>query len=102
MQASMEFILPVRVRKKGKWFVSSCQLLDVHSQGRTRAEAERNLRDALSSFLSSCFERGTLEDVLRDSGFVARAGRKSERRGSRSVAVPVSFLVRRARAKASA
>jgi predicted RNase H-like HicB family nuclease len=75
MQASMEFILPVRVRKKGKWFVSSCQLLDVHSQGRTRAEAERNLQDALSSFLSSCFERGTLDDVLRESGFVARAGR---------------------------
>jgi predicted RNase H-like HicB family nuclease len=102
MQASVEFTLPARVRKKGKWFVSSCDPLDVHSQGRTREEAERNLQDALSSFLSSCFERGTLDDVLRESGFVARAGRPSKRSGARSIAVPVSFSVRRARTRASA
>jgi predicted RNase H-like HicB family nuclease len=66
MQASMEFKLPAQVRKKGKWFISSCNLLDVHSQGHTREQAERNLKDALATFLLSCYERGTLEIVLRE------------------------------------
>lgn len=98
----MEFTLPARIRKKGKWYVSTCDVLDVYSQGRTREEAESNLRDALSTFLSSCFERGTLEEVLRESGFVARARRRSGRSGAKSVAVPVTFSVRRVRRLASA
>lgn len=68
MQASMEFKLPAQVRKKGKWFISSCNLLDVHSQGHSREQAERNLRDALATFLLSCYERGTLEVVLLGTG----------------------------------
>src|SRR5208282_2341122 len=66
MRASIELTLAARTKKKGKWFVSSCDVLDVHSQGRTRPKAEQNLRDALESFLVSCYERGTLEAVLRD------------------------------------
>jgi predicted RNase H-like HicB family nuclease len=69
MRAQMEFSLPARIRKKGKWFISSCALLDVHSQGRTRQEAQRNLVDALASFLISCYERGALDDVLKEGGF---------------------------------
>jgi len=65
MQIGMEFRLPAKVRKKGKWYVSSCPLLDVHSQGHTKEEARQNLIDALVFFLESCFERGTLEEVLR-------------------------------------
>jgi predicted RNase H-like HicB family nuclease len=42
-------------------------LLDVHSQGHTRDQAERNLKDALATFLLSCYERGTLEIVLREA-----------------------------------
>jgi predicted RNase H-like HicB family nuclease len=70
MRIAMEFKVPAWIRKKGKWFISSCPLLDVHSQGHTRNEAERNLVDALSSFLISCYERATLEEVLREAGFV--------------------------------
>ncbi len=69
MRISMEFELPAKIRKKGKWFISSCPLLDVHSQGHTRDEAERNLVDALASFLISCYERGTLVTILEQSGF---------------------------------
>jgi predicted RNase H-like HicB family nuclease len=53
MDATVEFKLPTRIRKKGKWFISSCLPLDVHSQGAKRDEAERNLIDALASFLSA-------------------------------------------------
>jgi predicted RNase H-like HicB family nuclease len=42
-------------------------LLDVHSQGHTREQAERNLQDARATFLLSCYERGTLDVVLREA-----------------------------------
>ena len=58
---------PRTSKKKGKWFISSCNLLDVHSQGHTREQAELNLKDALATFLLSCYERGTLEIVLREA-----------------------------------
>ena len=67
MRIAMEFKVPARIRKKGKWFISSCPLLDVHSQGHTRDEAQRNLVDALASFLISCYERGTLSGVLHEA-----------------------------------
>src|SRR5260370_28158812 len=70
MEVTIEFTLPARIRKKGRWFISSCRPLDVHSQGATRDEAQKNLVDALTSFFISCYERGTLDEVLRESGFV--------------------------------
>jgi predicted RNase H-like HicB family nuclease len=73
MEVAIEFKLPMRMRKKGKWFVSSCPILDVFSQGRTRSEAEQNLSDALHSFLTSCYEAETLEKVLHEAGFVSFA-----------------------------
>ncbi len=105
MQATMEFKLPAQVRKKGKWFISSCRLLDVHSQGHTREQAERNLKDALATFLLSCYERGTLEIVLREAGFVPAVGRpKKSKTGARSqkeVTVPLPFSVGRAHPRAA-
>jgi predicted RNase H-like HicB family nuclease len=67
MRIAMEFKVPARIRKKGKWFISSCPLLDVNSQGHTRNEAEHNLVDALASFLISCCERGTLIEILHEA-----------------------------------
>ena len=106
MQASMEFKLPAQVKKKGKWFVSSCNLLDVHSQGHTREQAERNLQDALATFLLSCYERGTLEVVLREAGFVPGVGRrqsksKTDARHRKEVIVPLPFSIARAHRRAA-
>ena len=105
MQASMEFKLPAQIRKKGKWFISSCNLLDVHSQGHTREQAECNLKDALATFLLSCYERGTLEAVLREAGFVPDTGRrpklKSEARGQMEVTVPLPFSIDRTHSRAA-
>ena len=67
MKIKMEWELPATIKKKGKWYISSCPLLDVHSQGHTREEAEINLVDALASFLINCYEHGTLEEVLREA-----------------------------------
>lgn len=103
-QIGIQFRLPVKIRKKGRWFISSCPSLDVHSQGHAKEEARRNLVDALMFFFESCFERGTLDAVLSEAGFVPAAasavakGRTS--RGEESVTVPLPFTVRQRRPSA--
>jgi predicted RNase H-like HicB family nuclease len=65
----IHFKLPYRLKRAGKWIVASCPPLDVHSQGKTDAQAKKNLIEALSLFLESCHERGTLDAVLKECGF---------------------------------
>src|SRR5437016_4318505 len=104
MQIGVDFRLPAKIRKRGKWYVSSCPPLDVHSQGHSKQEARQNLIDALVFFLESCFDRGTLETVLRDAGFVpivtSRAAKSRFPKNGESVTVPVPFMVRSRRAAA--
>jgi predicted RNase H-like HicB family nuclease len=106
MRIAMEFKVPARIRKKGKWFISSCPLLDVHSQGHTSDEAQRNLVDALSSFLISCYERGTLDEVLRDAGFVPVADTRAPEtvlgKTDIELTVPLPFVIESSRARAAA
>ena len=106
MRIAMEFKVPARIRKKGKWFISSCPLLDVHSQGHTRDEAEHNLVDALASFLINCYEHGTLEEVLRESGFVpatnAQASETLLPNDSFELTVPLPFVIEPSRMRALA
>ncbi len=73
MKTSVTFhtSLPIKITKKKKYYVSCCPVLDVWSQGETKTEAAENLRDALQLFLIDCFERGTLDKVLKESGFTA-------------------------------
>lgn len=60
--------IPFQLKKEGSYYISSCCLLDVHSQGETEEKAVNNLVEALSLFLSSCFERGVLDEVLQNCG----------------------------------
>ncbi len=69
VKIKIEMQLPVLLQKKEKWFVSSCPILDVFSQGETEEQAKNNLIEALSLFLSSCYEHGTFEAVLQQCGF---------------------------------
>lgn len=62
--------LPFQIEKKGKWYISSCPLLDVVSQGRTEKKAKENLIEAVSLFFMSCIERNTLDEVLRECGLI--------------------------------
>lgn len=61
--------LPAIIGQKEKWFVAACPILDVVSQGETEEKAKSNLVDALSLFLTSCLEHGTLDAVLKSCGF---------------------------------
>ena len=69
MQVELTAKLPVKIKKRGKFYVSSCPLLEVYSQGETKARALENIKEALQLFLMSCFERGTLGTVFRERGF---------------------------------
>ena len=73
MEVTIQFNakLPIKITERKKWFVASCPILDVHSQGETETKAKKALREALSLFFLSCFERGTLDAVLKQCGFKA-------------------------------
>lgn len=88
---NIEAQLPVEVKREGKLYIASCPLLDVCSQGPTRKKALANLGDALYLFFRSCYERGTLMQVLKESGFVpTRAPGKAPRH---TIRVPIPFQV---------
>jgi predicted RNase H-like HicB family nuclease len=40
------------ITKEGRWFVAQCLEVDVASQGRTKATASKNLREALELHFS--------------------------------------------------
>lgn len=87
--------LPYKLKNRGKWFLASCEILDVHSQGETEVSAIENLKEALELFFISCFERGTLETVLRDRGFTPASITKRKiptKRPKHCIDVPISFL----------
>ena len=73
MEIIVQFVakLPIKIDKERKWYTASCPILDIYSQGETEAKAKKNLKEALSLFFISCFERGTLDAVLKQSGFKA-------------------------------
>ncbi len=64
----LEFQLFGVVKREGDWFIAHCTSLDVTTQGRSLAQAKRNLKEAAELFLSSCMERGMLRQALRDLG----------------------------------
>ncbi|OGW48254.1 MAG: hypothetical protein A2Y66_02745 [Nitrospirae bacterium RBG_13_41_22] len=69
LEASLQYKLPVSIKKKGRWYIASCPILDVCTQGETEKKAKSNLVEALRLFLISCIERGTLDAVIRECRF---------------------------------
>jgi predicted RNase H-like HicB family nuclease len=90
--------LPIQITKKAKWFVAWCPALDVASQGETEDAARKNIAEALFMFLRSCFERGTLDAVLKECGFESAVGQDWESQpvepdvGQEYVDIPLHLL----------
>jgi len=88
--------LPAVIIKKKRWYVSHCPVLDVASQGDTEEEAKRNLIEAVTLFLLSCYEDGVLDSVLKESGFVPALSGEStwEKMGDAEyIDVPLPFVI---------
>jgi predicted RNase H-like HicB family nuclease len=82
------------IKKKTTHWLSHCPVLDVYSQGSTKEEAKDNLIDALKLFLISCYERGTLDDVLKECDFSleTETDPQIEQDDSSFVKVPIYLL----------
>lgn len=46
----MKIPLPVVIAKEGKWFVASCPVLDVATQGKTEEEVKENMKDLINDY----------------------------------------------------
>ena len=95
-QIEFLFNLPLKIIHRRKWVVAQCPALDIASQGETVEEATRNLTEATRAFLTSCYERGSIEAVLKDCGFQPmglQQGRRSRSRNHFQVSLPLQSSV---------
>ena len=44
--------LPIIVMKEGDWFVASCPVLDIATQGETEQEVKENMADLIDEYLN--------------------------------------------------
>lgn len=66
----MKLEIAAELFPEGSVIVAYARSLDVASCGKTQDEAIRALKEALKLFLTVSQERGTLEQILIESGFV--------------------------------
>jgi predicted RNase H-like HicB family nuclease len=71
MAVQFSLHLPAKITKEKKWVVASRPALDVHSQGETEDQTRKSLAEASSLFFISCHDRGALDAILKDCGFVS-------------------------------
>jgi predicted RNase H-like HicB family nuclease len=87
--------IPVKVFKEGAVYVAHCPVFDVASQGETREGAKQNLVEALTLFLTTCYDMGTLESVLKECGFksITTAEMESLPSEEEVIEVPLPFII---------
>lgn len=92
VEVRAEFTLFGTLKREGDWWIAHCPPLDITTQGRTVSEAKKNLVEAAELFLMSCLERGTLDQALKELGFVPlkSAPRKIEGNAFK-MAIPIPF-----------
>ena len=57
------------VFKEGKTFVAYSHELDISSCGKTVEQAKKNIKTAVKLFLEEAEKMGTVEDILKESGY---------------------------------
>lgn len=65
----IDFKLEVLVKKRHKWYLAVCPILDLAAQGSTPENAVASLRNAVRGFVADCYERGVLDEVMKNAGF---------------------------------
>jgi predicted RNase H-like HicB family nuclease len=88
-----ELTLPIKIKKEEGMFISCCTVLDIYSQGETEAEAKKNIIEATRLFITTCFERGTLDAVLKECGFTAIKKPVAIPKDHKFIKVPIPFNV---------
>ena len=49
---NMQISLPIVVMKEGDWFIASCPVLDIATQGETEKEVKENMVDLIDEYLN--------------------------------------------------
>ena len=49
---SVQMPLPILITKENKWFVASCPILDIATQGKTEKEVKENMADLINDYLN--------------------------------------------------
>jgi len=83
--------LPAKTRKKASIYISSCDVLDIHTQGYSEKESRENLIEAVKLFITTCFERGTLYQVLKECGFQVLKNTVKPAKKRHFITVPIPF-----------
>lgn len=47
---NVQIPLPIIIAKEGKWFVASCPVLDIATQGRTEREVKEMMEDLINDY----------------------------------------------------
>ena len=64
-----DFSFDVHIFKERNTYVAYVPALDVSSCGATDDEARRNIRDAVSGYLETSADMGTLDEILQEAGY---------------------------------
>lgn len=93
--------LPMETKKEAKHFTSYCPALDIRTHGETEKIAEEYLKKTIQYFLLYCFERGALEKVLKDCGFIAMKNplSKKPKPPLHEINIPLPFVIDQEMAK---
>ena len=68
----MKLFLTSKIWKEGKYYVAYNPELEVASQGKTLEEAEKMLKGAVGLIIDTAKKIGTLNQVLKETGFVRK------------------------------
>jgi predicted RNase H-like HicB family nuclease len=68
----------VRLFREGETYVAHVPELDISSCGDTEVETRRNIKDAVTGFLKTAEEQGTLAQILEEAGYRFEGGRWHE------------------------
>jgi len=87
----MEIQFTTQIFKEGRTYVAHTPELDVSSCGGTQERALRNLKEAVRLFLEEADKMGTLNQILREAGYLMRKSKLQGPKfiGTRRVSLPL-------------
>jgi predicted RNase H-like HicB family nuclease len=68
----MKIQFTTQIFREGKMYVAYSPELDVSSCATTKTKAQKNLLEAVRLFLEEAEKKGSLDQILKESGFVRR------------------------------
>jgi len=86
---NIELTMPISIKEEGGYYITSCKVLDIHSQGKTKKKAISNIIEAVQLFIETCYEMGTLDEVLKDAGLHVSKMKARRIKRDTSISVPL-------------